>query len=184
MVFIYPKEAASFWLSPREYPSRVIVPSSQHSSRSTLFPSSFWRAEAESSSEINHEHPAPSLSLVFIMAELFGMIPGPICCLHVYFGSALETSSSWQWLWKEPVKLKQVLLLLLLSSPSAKTSFSFLPSHRNRRRHRRGRAGLELWEDTSQLCGCRSQLLLGLGQPLKRAGMDRNIQDCRRNGME
>lgn len=81
---------------------------------------------------------SPSISLVFIMAELFGMIPKPICCLHVDFGSALETSSSWQWLWRDPLKLNQVVLLLL-SSPSAKTSFSFLSAHANVRRLRRSR---------------------------------------------
>lgn len=69
------------------------------------------------------------------------MIPKPICCLHVYFGSTFETSRSWQVVWKEPVKLKQVVFLLF--SPSAKTIFSFISSCANIRSQRRDAAGVE-----------------------------------------
>lgn len=121
-------------------------PSSQHISGS---PFSSWRtgSKAAQKSRMNtlplQDMASPCLSLRFFMAQLFGMIPKPIHCLHVYFGSTLETPNSWQCLWKEPVKLKQVLLLLSSFLPSAESSFSFLPSPANMRR---SRAGMELWK--------------------------------------
>lgn len=125
---------------------------------------------------------SPSISLLFIMVELFGLIPKPICCLHVCFGSAWGTSSPWQWLWKEPIKLSQVVLLPF--SPCAGTCFPFLSSRADTRSHRRSRAGMGWGFGKAPLgwVGAGASGLPGLGQALEI--METSTQDCRRNGEE